>query len=1623
VSETVLSGFDRPTSLRALPDGRLLITLQPGTIRQKKAGSDQLDPVPYLVLNDVESDAERGLLDLAIDPEYDENGFVYVYYTKKSTLKHQVSRFTEVGGVADPGSEFLVWRDPQSWQTCCHKGGGLDFGPDGMLYLTTGDSYIPDDSQKLTTARGKVLRFGPDGTIPPDNPYVDGPGGAVDEIWARGLRNPFRARWDLATETYLIGEVGGNDNSTSMEDVHALGHPEPAVNFGWPYCEGACGLPEYSDPIYTYPHAGTGAAVIGGLRYRGSSFPGSYQGAYFFADYVDGWIKTLLFDSGGTVTGVQDFDLAAGSQITALEVGTDGALYYARYGAGSLHRIRYETGNHAPVITQAEADVTSGGGPQLTVTFTGAATDAEQDPLTYTWVFGDGQSANGEIVAHTYNGKGVYQAVLEVFDGLNTTSSDPIQITIGDAPVIQILTPADGTLFRGGDTIAFQGDATDVDETLGDDAFRWTVLFHHNEHTHPGAGPFEGTRSGSFDIETTGHDYHGDTFYEIVLEVTDSDGLTTTGSVYVLPDKVDVAFDTLPPGLSIEIDGVRWATPLVYDALIGFEHVVSLQDPQCVDGLQNEFLSWSDGGAPTHVFVVPDQATGLTATFDVTGPCTSFVGGQIALYDFLEGGGSIVHDVSGTGVPLDLVLDDQASAAWLLNGGIEVFQPTRIASQGPATKLLTNLAATGEVTIDAWIRPDPIVQIDGAHIVGLLTDPFLFGGSFTLSQLADDGVGLYGMRLRTSVTDQFGQPGLEMPIEPQVPHVSHVVYTRLANGVTRFYQDGELVVVGSAGGTLEGWNAGDVFVLANEPSNSRPWLGQIRSLSIYDRALTQEEVDVNYLAGRNRFRPFAAASADVQAGYAPLAVHFDGSASSDLSGSILAWDWDFGDGASESGTTVDHVFDIGVWTVTLTVTDDEGGSDEASLVVTVTEDPVPHVLVEPEDVSIPEGFRATFSLVAGGEDPLAYQWQRDGIDIFGATEPSYTTPPTVIGEDGTLLRCVVTNSKGSATSREALLSIFPAPPRVTAGLVSLYAFHEGAGSTVQDVSGVGSPLDLVIADPNAVTWLQGGGLSVDAPTAISSPGAATKVSTALEATSELSFEAWIQPASTNQIGPARIVALSTDPTTNGCSAILGQTRVNGLGEFTGRVRTSTTNGFGTPAITTDVAAATLAPTHLVLTRASSGVRKIFVDGLEAKTDMRGGTFATWDPNDFFVLANEPTGDKPWLGELFLVGVYDRDLSAGEVLQNYHAGPGTTPPNDPPTAVAAADPSSGKAPLAVWLDASPSYDWDGNLVGYEWDFGDGDTGSGAVVSHTYASQGSYTATVTITDDDGAQDTTLVGIEVAAPNVPPAAVASSDVTSGKVPLTVQFDGSASVDPDGAIVSYDWDFGDGEVATGALVSHQYVTPDSYTATLVVTDEDGATDEATILLDVGPPNVPPVAVAGSDVASGPAPLSVLFDGTSSSDSDGTIVDYAWDFGDGKSAHGASVPHVYKFVGTYAVTLVVTDSDGAVDSAGLTIDVLPSSPAIVVEPQDQDVPQGFVATFRVKAEGAAVLHYQWQWNQVDIPGATSRIYHTGPTSGSDDGALLRCVVTNDYGSATSIEAQLHVGAPPPRTNEDGGGG
>jgi len=302
------------------------------------------------------------------------------------------------------------------------------------------------------------------------------------------------------------------------------------------------------------------------------------------------------------------------------------------------------------------------------------------------------------------------------------------------------------------------------------------------------------------------------------------------------------------------------------------------------------------------------------------------------------------------------------------------------------------------------------------------------------------------------------------------------------------------------------------------------------------------------------------------------------------------------------------------------------------------------------------------------------------------------------------------------------------------------------------------------------------------------------------------------------------------------------------------------------------------------------------------------------------------------------------------------------PNQPPIASFAVSPTSGAPGTTFSFTGASSYDPDGTIVGYQWTFGDGSSGSGVAAQHAYASPGTYTVRLTVTDNGGASNATTRSVSVSAPtNQSPVASFAVSPTSGAPGTTFSFTGASSYDPDGTIVGYQWTFGDGSSGSGVAAQHAYASPGPYTVRLTVTDNGGASNATTRSVSVSAPtNQSPVASFAVSPTSGAPGTTFSFTGASSYDPDGTIVGYQWTFGDGSSGSGVAAQHAYASPGTYTVRLTVTDNGGASNTTTRSVSVQSSGmPDLVVEsmvasPTNPSIGKNVTFTLAIRNRGAA---------------------------------------------------------------------
>ncbi|MFN2388458.1 MAG: sorbosone dehydrogenase family protein [Actinomycetota bacterium] len=343
-------GFTAPLQVTHAGDGsgRLFVVEQEGVVRLVDP-QGAVEPGPFLDLRgSVRSGGEQGLLGLAFHPGYETNGRLFVNYTdlQGDTVIAEYHAAPDAA-VADAGRPRVLLTVPQPFPN--HNGGGVAFGPDGYLYIGLGDGGSAGDphenAQDLGSLLGKLLRVDVDRTtgerpyaIPLDNPFVER-AGARPEIWAYGLRNPWRFSFDVAAATIWIGDIGQNE----LEEIHRSSASEAGVNYGWDVMEGSacfeppsgCDAAGLALPVAEYAHGDDDCSVTGGYVYRGDDAPG-LRGLYVFGDYCSGVIRAIDAPARGPQRPLELLDTEM--SISSFGEDEDGELYVTDLIAGTVMR-------------------------------------------------------------------------------------------------------------------------------------------------------------------------------------------------------------------------------------------------------------------------------------------------------------------------------------------------------------------------------------------------------------------------------------------------------------------------------------------------------------------------------------------------------------------------------------------------------------------------------------------------------------------------------------------------------------------------------------------------------------------------------------------------------------------------------------------------------------------------------------------------------------------------------------------------------------------------------------------------------------------------------------------------------------------------------------------------------------------------------------------------------------------------------------------------------------------------------------------------------------------------------------------------------------------------------------
>jgi glucose/arabinose dehydrogenase len=886
VSEVVVGGLVKPTTIAFAGDGRMFIAQKDGVVRVFQNGA--LLPAPFIDISaEVNDYWDRGLLGFALHPDYPATPYAYLAYTydppgsQDNGSDARVSRLMRVE--ASPGNSNIASSDPakrvillgtnsslaHTPQPCfdgasfvrdclpsdgsTHTIGGIVFGEDGALYVSHGDGTWQWQSraQDLNSLAGKLLRIHPlTGAGYPDNPFYDGdPASNRSKVLSYGLRNPFRFTLHPQSGEVFIGDVG---YSTWEEINRGAGR-----NFGWPCYEGgntvsviqysyandarcqalwAQGPTAVTPAVYAWDHE-TGSAAQAGAIYSGAAYPGEYRDALFIMDYSGDWIKALRFDQAGNATAsnfISDATDGAGGPVHML-TGPDTNLYYvtltydwdAGTGAGAVRRIRYLGAGNSPPVARTQANPSDGPAP-LAVNFTGSgSSDPDGGALSYLWRFGDGATSTQSNPAKTYTTNGIYDARLTVTDNTGLSSTSAISILVGNSrPVVTITAPTAAQQYVQGGFIQLSGSAHDAENgPLTGSALRWRVISHHGAHAHFDIAPGLTGASASF----TAPAHEDNSYLEVCLIATDSTGVSGQRCTPLQPVKTAVHLRTNPGGLEIAYDGAGRAAPYTAMGIVSSQHVVAVPATQgCY-----AFVNWTDGQtAQVRNISINTQAYTMTANFVFNNALCDELA---ARWTFEEGAGQTSADVSGHGNTATVNTGwavGKHGKALTLNG------TSQYASAQPGTSID---AVTRTMTIAAWVWREPgqsgLRAAASRQFGAGFADQWLLG-------FYDDG---YAFQLNTLDSGATNLLWGNAPTRQWV-HVAGVY-----DGVTmRLFANGVLMQSAAKTGPIQ-LDANPVILGGNEDTAAGApqalLKGRIDDVRLYRRALSDAEIQALAAAG------------------------------------------------------------------------------------------------------------------------------------------------------------------------------------------------------------------------------------------------------------------------------------------------------------------------------------------------------------------------------------------------------------------------------------------------------------------------------------------------------------------------------------------------------------------------------------------------------------------------------------------------------------------------------------------------------------------------------------------------------------------------------------------------------
>jgi len=1344
------------------------------------------------------------------------------------------------------------------------------------------------------------------------------------------------------------------------------------------------------------------------------------------------------FDPDGYITSYF-WDFGDGSNVTGVEVShsyTDDGTYTVTLtvtdddGATSTSNATKIILNRPPVAGFTESAETVYTGQIITFN---ASTSYDLDGwiVSYFWDFGDGTNATGIVVNHAYADDGTYNVTLTVTDDDGATASTTATKTVLNRPPVASFTESATTVYKG-EVIHFNAsDSYDPDGTIV--SYFWDFG--------------DGTNGTGMIID---HSYSNIGNYIVMLTVTDDDGATAfSNATKTVLSKPPVA------------NFSESATIVYTDEFIDF-NASSSYDPDGV--IVSYFWDFGDGTNGTGVIV--SYAYADNGNYTVTLTVTD------------DDGTAAASNATKTVLNRSPVASFTESAETVYTGEVIVFNAS--ASYDPDGSIVSYEWNFGDENITTVLTP-------------IVTHAYADNGTYTvtLTVADDDGATNSSLSIKTVLNRS---PTALFTFSPSTPYTSETV---VFDASASYDSDGSIVSYS--------WDFGDGNItIVTTPTITHRYSDN----GTYQITLTvtdddgAEDTASQSITVLNQ-SPVASFTESATTVFTNEVIMFNASASYDPDGSIVSYEWNFGDGTNATGVTTNHAYaDDGVYTVTLTVTDNDGATANETATKTVLNQPP--IASFTESATIVFTGEIIYFNASTSYDPdgtiVSYFWDfGDGTNATGeTTNHAYV-------DDGTyMVTLTVTDNDGATTSTNATKTVLNRPPVATFtesadtvntnevilfnasdsydpdGSIVSHFWDFGDGSNATGILVNHSYADngiytvtLTVTDDDGATDTATATKTVlnRPPVAVFTESAETayvgetitfNASDSYDPDGYIATFFWDFGDGTNTTG----IIVQHAYSTNGTYIVtLTVTDNDGASNSTSSAKTILRNE--PPVALFTESAETVYTGESIYFNASDSYDPDgtivsyfwdFGDGSNASgltvdhayvddgvytvtltvTDDRDATSSTNATKT--VLNRSPiasfteSAETVYTGESIAFNAtssYDPDgvivsywwefgdgtNASGVTVNHAYADDGvynvilTVTDDDGATATSTATKTIlNRAPIASFTEsattvytnevinfnASDSYDPDGSIIIYFWDFGDSTNATGVTVDHAYADDGIYTVTLTVTDNDGTTGTTTATKTVM--NRLPVALFTENATTVLTGEAIRFNASASYDPDGTIISYFWDFGDSTNATGMIVDHTYTDNGTYTVTLTVTDDDGATDTETAVKTVL--NRPPVAVFTESAETVYTAETITFNASSSYDQDGLIVSYFWDFGDDTNTTGIVVNHAYADDGTYIVTLTVTDDDGAIATSSATKTVLNRTPVAIFTESAESVVVGEIIYFNASTSydpDGSIVSYFW-----DFGDGTNATGVTTEHAYSDNGVYIVTLTVTDNDGATS---------------------